>query len=158
MAGNVLVDSSFYIDRLRAELDPFAEFGEAHGHVRFFHVRNREERKSCVAWKHKNAHRRMSELMDCMFYVPTPNPVWERAERLAWELDRRGRVVQVTDLVIAVCALEADAARRCSPSIRTLGVSPGLRTRCAGWVEARLPQLICARNTATAASISASVL
>ena len=30
--------------------------------------------------------------------------------QLAWELDRRGIVMQLTDLVIAACALESNAA------------------------------------------------
>lgn len=125
MAGNVLVDSSFYIDRLRAGIDPFAEFGEHMDTCDFFTcgvVRTEVLR----GVKHKNTHRRMSELMDCMFYVPTSNSVWERAERLAWELDRQGRVVQVTDLVIAVCALEADATVLTFDS--DFGNIPGLRT------------------------------
>jgi len=60
--------------------------------------------------KHKKAHQRMADFMGCMLYVPTLNAVWERAAALAWSLDRLGRSMQVTDLLIAVCALDSDAA------------------------------------------------
>lgn len=36
--------------------------------------------------------------------------LWQRASSLAWSLDRLGKVMQVTDLLIAACALEAEAA------------------------------------------------
>jgi predicted nucleic acid-binding protein len=125
MAGNVLVDSSFYIARLRAGLDPFEEFGE-HTETCDFFTCGIVKMEVLRGVKYKNAHRRMSDLMDCMFYVPTPNALWERAERVAWELDRTGRVVQVTDLIIAVCALEADATVLTFDS--DFGNIPGLRT------------------------------
>ena len=109
MAGRALVDSSFFIDRLRTGLDPLAELTA---------YSDEWETLTCGivmtevlrGMKHKSAHRRMADYLACMLYVPTLNAVWERVAKLAWELDRRGRVMQVTDLVIAVCALENDAA------------------------------------------------
>ena len=125
MAGNILVDSSFFIDRLRAGHDPFEEFGEHMDTCDFFTC-GMVKLEVLRGVKHKNAHQRMTDLMNCMFYVPTPNTVWERTERLAWELDRSGYVVKATDLIIAVCALEADA------TVLTLDADfdyiPGLRT------------------------------
>jgi predicted nucleic acid-binding protein len=35
---------------------------------------------------------------------------WQRVARLAWELDRRGEVLPLTDLIIGVTALEHQAA------------------------------------------------
>ena len=35
---------------------------------------------------------------------------WQRVARLAWELDRRGEVLPLTDLIIGVTALENHAA------------------------------------------------
>jgi predicted nucleic acid-binding protein len=60
--------------------------------------------------KHKAARERMAEFMSCMLYVPTPKGLWERAADLAWKMDRQGQTMQVTDLLIATCALEAQAA------------------------------------------------
>ena len=60
--------------------------------------------------KVKAAHERMMEFMSCMIYIPTPNKIWDKAAQLAWRLDRQGKTMQVTDLIIAACALEGDAA------------------------------------------------
>ena len=108
MPGRALVDSSFFIDRLRTGLDPLEELAAwsddwellTCGVVQIEVLRG---------LKHKTAHQRMAEFMGCMLYVPTLNAVWERARILAWRMDREGKTMQVTDLLIATCALEAEA-------------------------------------------------
>lgn len=108
MAGRALVDSSFFIGRLRAGLDPLEELTA---------YSDDWEMVTCGVvmvevlrgMKQKSAHKRMAEYMGCMLYVPTLNAVWERAAKLAGEMDRTGRVMQVTDLLIAVSALDSDA-------------------------------------------------
>jgi predicted nucleic acid-binding protein len=45
-----------------------------------------------------------------MQYVPTNFSTWERATRLAYELDRDGKTIPAPDLVIAACALAIDAS------------------------------------------------
>lgn len=109
MHGNVLVDSSFFIDRLRAGRDPFRELEEFSEDCDFLTcgVITLEVLRGV---KPKKAFDEMAEFFGCMVYVPTLNRVWERACHLAWTLDRQGRSMQVTDLTIAACALEADAA------------------------------------------------
>lgn len=109
MPGSVLVDSSFFIDRLRAGADPFAEFA-VHADDTDFLTCGVVMVEVLRGVKIKKAHTRLSALMGAMIYVPTLNRVWERAAALAWQLDRAGLPVQVTDLIIAACALEADAA------------------------------------------------
>ena len=126
MPGNVLVDSSFFIDRLRAGVDPLeelAEFSDDWEMVTCGIVQMEVLR----GMKQKGAHQRMADYMECMLYVPTLNNIWEHAAKLAWSLDRQGKVMQVTDLVIASCAIEAEAAVLTFdsdfdrvPSIRTL--------------------------------------
>lgn len=109
MAGRALVDSSYLIEQLRAGLDPLHEFSEQSDEWEFL---------TCGVvmvevlrgMKQKAAHQRMTSFLSCMIYVPTLNKVWEHVEHLAWQLDRRGKCMQVTDLVIAACALEGDAA------------------------------------------------
>ncbi|MEQ1860412.1 MAG: PIN domain-containing protein [Chthoniobacteraceae bacterium] len=109
MPGSVLVDSSYFIDRLRAGEDPFAHFAEHADDTDFFTcgVVMVEVLRGV---KIKKAHTRLSALMGAMLYVPTLNRVWERVAALAWQLDRAGLPTQVTDLTIAACALDADAA------------------------------------------------
>lgn len=109
MLGNVLVDSSFFIQRLRAGLDPFEELGVWADECDFYTcgvvmtevLRGVKERK---------AHEKMASLFGCMLYLPTLNSTWEHVAGMAWRLDRSGFTMQVTDLVIGVSALEADAA------------------------------------------------
>ena len=109
MAANALVDRSFYIDRLRSGEDPLEELAAA---ADDWEILTCGVVKSQVlrGLKFKNANRRMTEAMDCMICLPTSTAVWDRVIRLAWELDRAGKFLQVTDLIIAASALEADAA------------------------------------------------
>ena len=109
MAANVLVDSSFFIDRLRAEKDPFEEFA-AYADDDDFLTCGVVVAEVLRGVKIKKAHRRLEALFGCMIYVPTVNRVWERVAKLAWELDRTGKGMQIPDLIIAACALETDAA------------------------------------------------
>ncbi len=109
MAKRALVDSSYFIAHLRENRDPLEELAV---------FSDRWELLTCGVvkvevlrgMKHKNAHRRMANYLDCMLYIPTLDPLWERTHKLAWELDRRGIIMQLTDLVIAACALESNAA------------------------------------------------
>jgi hypothetical protein len=41
---------------------------------------------------------------DVMLYVPTDNRLWADAEALVWQLDRRGVILPLTDILIACCA------------------------------------------------------
>lgn len=109
MLANALVDSSYYIDALRAGEDPFEEFARHADDVDFY-VCGVVKMEVLRGVKVPKAHARLSALFDTMLYVPTSNHIWERATRLAWELDRKGRSMQVTDLIVATCALEADAS------------------------------------------------
>jgi predicted nucleic acid-binding protein len=44
-----------------------------------------------------------------MIMVPTPPKMWHKIMDLAWQIERQGKTMQVTDLTIASCALEIDA-------------------------------------------------
>jgi hypothetical protein len=109
MAGRALVDSSFFIGRLRAGGDPLQELAGYSDDWELLTC-GVVQVEVLRGMKQKKTHQRMAEYMGCMFYVPTLNGVWERAGALAWSLDRLGRGMQVTDLLIASCALESDAA------------------------------------------------
>lgn len=109
MPGNVLVDSSFYIDRLRAGEDPLHELTLRADEYDYFTC-GIVITEVLRGMKIRKAHDRMAEFLGCMMYVPTSNKIWDRVHQLAWQLDRAGKFMQVTDLIIAVSALEADAA------------------------------------------------
>lgn len=105
----VLVDSSYFITLHRQNQDPLAELERFRHDYDFAvngviwaevvrgrsdpHVRRRYERAFGVA--------RMLGL--------TPGG-WRRVADLAWELDRRGDVIPLTDLIIAATAIEHRAA------------------------------------------------
>lgn len=107
----VLVDSSFYINRLRSRIDPARELLERAGkqdtELLTCGVVCIEVLRGVILPK---AYKELADFLGCLIYVPARNAIWEKATWLAWELDRKGITMQVTDLVIAVSALEADAA------------------------------------------------
>lgn len=104
----VLVDSSYYIRLASQRLDPLAELTELELDYDFAingiiwgevirgrsdpHVRDRYERAFGLTR---------------MLHLSASG--WQRVGRLAWELDRRGELIPLTDLIIAVTALEHGA-------------------------------------------------
>jgi predicted nucleic acid-binding protein len=105
----VLVDSSYFITLQNRRIDPLAVlteyeldyeiaingviWGEVLRGRSDPHLRDRYERAFSLA---RLLHLSASG--------------WQRAARLAWELDRRGEVLPLTDLIIGVTALEHQAA------------------------------------------------
>lgn len=109
MGRPLLVDSSFYIRTAKEGSDPFlllAELGEEWeiatcGVVWAEVVRGRVQ---------PPARERFNAAFGLMEFLPTTDLTWAKVAQLAWSLDRRGAVMQVTDLTIATCALEAGAS------------------------------------------------
>jgi hypothetical protein len=104
----LLVDSTVYIDLLRAGRDPVVALRPwllreellACGVVRCEVLRGIVSRK---------VHERMKTLFDVLPTVESDGATWDSTAELAWNLDRRGVVLPVTDLLIAACALQAGA-------------------------------------------------
>jgi len=102
-ASPVLVDSSFYISCLRDGRDPLrllAVTAAARdlaicGVVRCEVGRGLRETKLRL---------KFTAFWDVMLNVPADNRLWTQAEQTAWELDRKGIVLPLTDIVIACCA------------------------------------------------------
>jgi predicted nucleic acid-binding protein len=104
----LLVDSSIYIDLLRAGRSPGDEFRPAleTGTLLTCGIIRLEVLRGIIdvrirAW--------MEGLFDEMSVCPLDEGLWRDAARLAWGLDRRGMVLPVPDLTIASCALRAQA-------------------------------------------------
>ena len=51
----------------------------------------------------------LKALFDVIPEIPTTSKIWHHTAELAWELDRRGLVLPLPDLVVAACALSVDA-------------------------------------------------
>lgn len=105
----VLADSSYYITLLRQNQDPLAEL------KRYEH--RHDIAITGVIWAEVLRGRTDPHVLDryirafsiARFLSLSPHG-WQRVARLAWELDRQGDVIPLTDLIIAVTALEHGAA------------------------------------------------
>jgi len=104
----VLVDSSYYIKWLNLREDPlalltaleldydFAINGIVWGEV----LRGRSD---------PHVRDRYDRAFSLMPMLHLSSAGWQRVARLAWELDRRGEVIPLTDIIIGVTALEHHA-------------------------------------------------
>jgi predicted nucleic acid-binding protein len=55
------------------------------------------------------AQAELNALFDVIPEIPTTPKTWQQAAELAWELDRKGIVLPLPDLVVAACALSMEA-------------------------------------------------
>ena len=104
----ILIDSTIYIDWLRNRVDPLrvlepwinAQAAATCGVV------CAEVLRSILNPRQKE---RVRELFDILVEIPTDRRLWFEAAELAWQLDRKGVMLPLTDIAIAACALSADA-------------------------------------------------
>jgi len=104
----VLVDSSVYIHLLRTGADAIGELTarfEATEIVGCDLVRC-EVLRGIIRPKAKAY---LAEFFDLLVHVTMDHRAWRETEELAWRLDRAGKVLPLTDLIIAVCALRSGA-------------------------------------------------
>src|ERR1700741_3041288 len=112
-ARPVLVDSSYYIDRLRQRKPLMGELRA---------IASNRTLATCGAIRcevgrgirEPAARKLIHRVWSTMLYVPTDNRLWESTEELLWQLDRQGTVVPVID------ALIAESAKRIAAVILTL--------------------------------------
>jgi predicted nucleic acid-binding protein len=55
------------------------------------------------------AQAELNALFDVIPEIPTTAKIWQQAAEIAWELDRKGSVLPLPDIIIAACALSEDA-------------------------------------------------
>jgi len=108
MANAVLVDSSFFIRRLRERVDPLLELA-THADAWDLATCGMVKLEVCRGLRVAAMRTRYEASFAVMQYAPTNFFTWERAARLAYELDRTGNTIPAPDLVIAACALAIDA-------------------------------------------------
>ena len=109
MEENVLVDSSYFISHLRRRQDPFKALTEADDKYEFCSC-GVVLAEVCCGMIQESAYQRTRQQFEAMSWVPTTSKIWERVTQVSWELARKGIVMKLPDLVIAVSAMEADAA------------------------------------------------
>ncbi len=108
MAKLILPDSNIYINAARAGIDPFQQFTDFLDEWEFATC-GLVVLEVCRGLREPMRLRRFRERFAVMIYLPAANAIWERATQLAWSLDRQGRVLPSTDLLIAATALQAGA-------------------------------------------------
>ena len=112
-ARPVLVDSSYYIDRLRQQKPLMRELQT---------IASNRPLAICGAIRcevgrgirQPAARKLLRQVWSTMLNVPADNRLWESTEELLWQLDRQGTVVPAID------ALIAESARRIGAVILTL--------------------------------------
>jgi predicted nucleic acid-binding protein len=110
MANLILPDSNVYIGAIRAGGDPFRQFAAGIDDRDWeFATCGMVMLEVCRGLRNPDLLRRYRERFAVMIFIPTTNQIWERAAQLAWTLDRQGRVLPASDLLIAACALTANA-------------------------------------------------
>ena len=122
----IFIDSSIYINWLRRRADLPGELA----------TWIRTEQLACCGVVRTEVLRgvpdsrqrdQVGEFFDILLDIPTDISCWRQTTALAWELDRQGKVLPTTDLVIAVCAMIAGAELITSdPHFQAV---PGLRQR-----------------------------
>ncbi len=102
-AEPVLADSSFYIQLLRQRQDPLRVLAPVAA-TRDLVVCGVIRCEVGRALRPPKVRERFRAWWDVMINAPTDNRLWGEVENTLWELDRRGVVLPLTDVVIACCA------------------------------------------------------
>ncbi len=120
----VVADSSFYIHEMRSGREPFCEMEPLADLVEWA-TTGIVMLEVCRGLRDPLVRDLYLERFSTMVYLPTPNLMWEKAAMLAWEMDRKGRVLPSQDLLIASVCLRHDA--RLLTRDGHFGVLSGLR-------------------------------
>jgi predicted nucleic acid-binding protein len=107
-ATPVLADSSYYIRLMRERRDPIRELAIA-AESRDLAICGVVRCEVGRALVHEGMRKKFSSIWDVMINVPTDRRLWGEVERTAWQLDRSGRRLPLTDIVIACCAMRISA-------------------------------------------------
>ena len=102
-ASPVLADSCYYIQALREGRDPLKALALAAA-TRDLAICGVVRCEVGRGIAHPKILQRFQSVWNVMINIPTDNRLWETVERTAWELDRSGIVLPLSDLVIASCA------------------------------------------------------
>ncbi len=107
-ANPVLADSCYYIQCLRRGEDPLKRLAlvAATRDLVICPVIRCEVGRGI---RHEGVLNKLHRAWDVMINVPTDPRLWREAEETLWQLDRRGIILPLTDVVIACCARRVQA-------------------------------------------------
>ncbi len=109
MAAAVLVDSNYYIRRLRTDGDPLLELERLAHHYDFMTC-GMVVMEVCRGLQFEPQRRRYRSAFAVMNCILTTSRVWDLATDIALALDRQGMPIPPQDSLIAAHALHTDAA------------------------------------------------
>jgi len=107
-ASPVLADSSYYIRMMRQGRDPLKALALAAA-TRDLVICGIVRCEVGRALRPLKARQYFRAFWDVMINVPTDRRLWEEAEQILWELDRKGIVLPLTDVVTACSAKRVGA-------------------------------------------------
>jgi len=119
----VVADSSFYIHALRSRRQPFLEM-ERLGDAVEWATTGMVVLEVCRGLREPSVRDDFIQRYSTMIFLPTGSAVWEQAAKLAWTLDRKGRVIPAQDILIAAACLAGES--RLLTHDRHFGEIPGL--------------------------------
>lgn len=105
---SILVDSNVFIDLMKRGMDPIRHLLEQY---------DSSDLVTCGVVKAEvlrgiksvKARETLNGFFNVMRFADLNSVAWDEAWNLAWQLDRQGRVLPLTDLAIAICALRSGA-------------------------------------------------
>ena len=122
----LVVDSHVYIDLILAGKDvrfllqPWILSGDLLG----CGVIRAEVLRGILSQKIRND---LSDLFDVIPEIPTNPRLWREVADLAWRMDRKGKVIPLTDVIIAACSMWVGAT--VISEDRHFAMVPGLKTQ-----------------------------
>jgi predicted nucleic acid-binding protein len=104
----ILVDSSWYIHKIRSHANPIAELLLAMPE-RDFVTCGVVQCEVGAGLRDENWQSAFRTHWLKMIHIPTDRALWDAAETLAFQMERRGERIPLTDVIIACCALRVGA-------------------------------------------------
>lgn len=108
MSSSVLADSSWYIHEARNKRDPLIQLSLI-AESRDIAVCGLVMAEVGRGIRQQRFLERYKRAWDHMLYVDANRRRWEETFRLAWHLDRKGQILPIQDIHIAVCAAHIGA-------------------------------------------------
>lgn len=99
----VLADSSFYIREIQEGRDPLETLAPIIA-IRDVAVCGMVRCEVGRDIKNSKVLEKYNAFWDVMIYVPMDKRLWEDVAKTVWQLDRRGMILPLTDVVIGCCA------------------------------------------------------
>lgn len=109
MAADVMVDSNVYIGLLKARRDPTGMLGAWAGD-RNLATCGMIRMEVLRGLKVPKVYQSVANFMDVLINVRSGDTFWDEAAALAWQLDRKGKIIPSQDIIIATSTMRLGAA------------------------------------------------